>query len=246
MVDIHGIALSAAFAAGVVSFLSPCVLPLVPAYVSYIAGVSVDDLAREEESGRKMAVLVPSGMFVLGFSTVFVLLGAGATAAGEFLLQHSILLLELAGIVVIFFGLAMMGLVRLPFLQRDMRFHPALAGGRAGGAYLLGAAFGFGWTPCIGPVLGSVLAVAAVNHTVSGGIALLAVYAMGLGLPFLAAAAFTGFFLRHRGGLGRFGHRLQIASGAVLVVMGIAMLTGHLSRVAWWILETFPGLALIG
>ena len=246
MVDIHGIEVSAAFAAGVVSFLSPCVLPLVPAYVSYIAGVSVDDLAREEESDRRPAILMLSVMFVLGFSTVFVLLGAGATAAGEFLLRHSIVLLDIAGVIVILFGLAMMGVLRLPALQRDMRFHPAVAGGRAGGAYVLGAAFGFGWTPCIGPILGSVLAIAAVNSTVSGGVVLLAIYALGLGLPFLAAAAFTGLFLRHRRGLGRFGHSLQVVSGAVLVAMGIAMLTGWLSRVAWWLLEAFPGLAVIG
>ncbi len=242
MTAIHGVEVGAAFAAGVVSFLSPCVLPLVPAYVSYIAGLSLDDLER----GSAGKALGPAVMFVLGFSTVFVLLGAGATAAGEFLVRHSLLLLDIAGVIVIVFGLAMMGVVRVPVLQRDLRFHPAVARGRRGGAWVLGAAFGFGWTPCIGPILGSVLAVAAVNSTVSGGIVLLAVYALGLGLPFLAAALFTGFFLRHRRGLGRFGHHLQRLSGAVLVLMGVAMLTGWLARAAWWLLETFPGLGAIG
>lgn len=242
--EIHGVELGVALAAGVVSFLSPCVLPLVPAYVSYVAGASVDDLANRDD--RRPAIMAASLMFVLGFSTVFVLFGAGATAAGAFVLRHSLLLIDIAGIIVILFGLVMMGVLRLPFLQRDVRFHPALARGRAGAAYVLGVAFGFGWTPCIGPVLGSILAIAATKATITGGIALLAVYALGLGLPFLGAALFTGFFVRHMGGLGRFGHRLQVIAGAALVAMGVAMLAGWVSAMAWWLLETFPFLAGIG
>lgn len=242
--EIHGVELGVAFVAGIVSFLSPCVLPLVPAYVSYVAGVTVDDLARQD--GQRPAILAASLMFVLGFSTVFVLFGASATAAGAFVLRHSVLLVDIAAIVVILFGLVMMGVLRLPFLGRDFRFHPSLGRGRAGGAYVLGLAFGFGWTPCIGPVLGSILAIAATKATIAGGIALLAVYALGLGLPFLGAAFFTGVFLRHLGGLGRFGHRLQIVAGAALVAMGIAMLAGWVSAMAWWLLEAFPFLAGIG
>ncbi len=242
--EIHGVELGVALAAGVVSFLSPCVLPLVPAYVSYVAGVSVDDLAHRDD--RRPAILAASLMFVLGFSTVFVLFGAGATAAGAFVLRHSLLLIDIAAIIVILFGLVMMGVLRLPFLQRDVRFHPALGKGRAGAAYVLGLAFGFGWTPCIGPVLGSILAIAATKATITDGIALLAVYALGLGLPFLGAALFTDFLVRHMGGLGRFGHRLQVIAGAALVAMGIAMLAGWVSAMAWWLLETFPFLAGIG
>lgn len=242
--EIHGVELGVALAAGIVSFLSPCVLPLVPAYVSYVAGVTVDDLARQD--GQRPAILAASLLFVLGFSTVFVLFGASATAAGAFVLRHSLLLVDIAGIVVILFGLVMMGVLRLPVLQRDFRFHPALGRGRGGAAYVLGLAFGFGWTPCIGPVLGSILAIAATKTTIAGGVSLLAVYALGLGLPFLGAALFTGFLLRHLGGLGRFGHRLQIVAGAALVAMGIAMLAGWVSAMAWWLLETFPFLAGIG
>ena len=244
--DIHGIGVAAAFAAGVVSFLSPCVLPLVPAYVSYIAGVSVDELAGNGQRPRRCSAVFASGLFVLGFSTVFVLLGAGATAAGDFLLRHGDLFLQIAGFVVVVFGAAMTGLFRLPLLQRDFRFHLHVPGGRPGSAYVLGAAFGFGWTPCIGPVLGSILAIAAAGNSVGGGMALLAIYALGLGVPFLAAAAFTGLFLRHRRGMGRFGRRLQVVAGAVLVAMGIAMITGDLPRAAFWLLETFPGLAALG
>ncbi len=242
--EIHGVELAVALAAGIVSFLSPCVLPLVPAYVSYVAGVSVDDLAQREN--RRPAIMAASLMFVLGFSSVFVLLGAGATAAGALVLRHSVLLVDIAAVIVILFGLLMMGMVRLPFLQRDFRFHPALGNGRAGAAYVLGVAFGFGWTPCIGPVLGSILAIAATKTTTAGGVALLAVYALGLGLPFLGAALFTGVLVRHMGGLGRFGHRLQIIAGGALVAMGIAMLAGWVSAMAWWLLETFPFLAGIG
>ncbi len=242
--EIHGVELAVALAAGIVSFLSPCVLPLVPAYVSYVAGVSVEDLAGRD--GRRPAVVVASLMFVLGFSTVFVLFGASATAVGAFVLRHSLLLVDIAGIVVIGFGLVMMGVLRFGILERDVRFHPALGRGRAGAAYVLGLAFGFGWTPCIGPVLGSILALAATKATIAAGIALLAVYALGLGLPFLGAALFTGVLVRHLGGLGRFGHRLQIVAGAGLVAMGIAMLAGWVSAMAWWLLETFPFLAAVG
>ncbi|MBC6440124.1 MAG: cytochrome c biogenesis protein CcdA [Rhodospirillales bacterium] len=244
--EIHGIEITAAFAAGVISFLSPCVLPLVPAYVSYIAGESLDDLKSEAAAKRRMMVLTLSSLFVLGFSTVFILLGASATAVSGLLHRNGQFLLQIAGVVVILFGLVTMGVFRLPFLQRDMRFHLNVPGGRPVSACVLGAAFGFGWTPCIGPILGSILTVAAVNNTVGGGMALLAIYSLGLGVPFLLAAGFTGFFLRHMRGLGRIGHRLQIGAGVILVLMGIAMLTGYLSDLAFRLLETFPVLATIG
>ena len=234
--EIGGIGFATAFAAGVVSFLSPCVLPLVPAYISYVAGQSLQ--GREAHRGRALAA---SFVFVLGFSTVFVLLGAGATAVGGLLLAQRGWLEIAAGVVVAVFGLAL--ILPLPLLQRELRFHPALPqgrAGRAGAAYLLGAAFAFGWTPCIGPILGAILALAARGGSVGGGALLLAVYALGLGVPFLLAAAGTDALAARLRRLGRFGRRLQIAAGVVLVAMGAAMATGRLSGFAFWLLETFP------
>ena len=146
----------------------------------------------------------------------------------------------------IVFGLFMMGTVRLAALERELRFHLAIPGGRPVGAYVLGAAFAFGWTPCIGPVLGSILAISAVGSTVGQGMALLAIYSVGLGVPFVAAALFTASFMRHLRRLGRYGRRLQIVAGAVLVLMGIAMITGYLSDLAVWLLGVFPWLQQIG
>ncbi len=244
--EISGIGLLSAFLTGMISFLSPCVLPLVPAYVSYIAGVSLEDLTGEASRRQRMTVMLLSLLFVLGFSTVFILMGASATAVGDLLLRYRHILETVAGAVVILFGLVMIGLVRFQGLQRDVRFHLNLPGGQPIGAYVLGAAFAFGWTPCIGPVLGGILAIAAVGSTISGGMILLGVYSLGLGVPFLLAAAFTGFFLRHMRGLGKVGRRLQIAAGIVLILMGLAMITGHLSTFAFWLLATFPILATIG
>ena len=244
--DISGVGVAGAFGAGLASFLSPCVLPLVPAYVSYIAGESLDELEVASSRAARLAAVALALLFVAGFSTVFVLLGAGATAAGDLLRSHLFELNIAAGIVVIAFGLVMMGALRLAPLQRDLRFHLDMPGGRPLGAYLLGAAFAFGWTPCIGPVLASILAVAAIHESVGDGVILLALYSAGLGVPFVAAAAFTSAFLRHARGLGRLGRRIQSAAGAVLVLMGIAMLTGHLSDLAFWLLSTFPGLQRIG
>ncbi len=244
--DISGVAVLAAFVAGLISFLSPCVLPLVPAYVSFIAGESLEDLVERPKRQTRFAAVSLAALFVAGFSTIFVILGASATLMGDLLRAHLYELNIAAGIVVILFGLVMMGALRLAPLQRELRFHSMLPGGRPVGAYILGAAFAFGWTPCIGPVLASILAVAATSATVGGGIALLAIYSIGLGVPFLIAAGFTGAFLRHSRGLGRFGRSLQIAAGVVLVLMGIAMLTGYLSDLAFWLLATFPILQTLG
>lgn len=246
MLEISGIGIGAAFVAGLVSFLSPCVLPLVPAYVSYIAGESLEDLTGETTARTRAAAVLLSLFFVLGFSTVFVLLGAGATAAGDLLLTYRYELSYVAGAIVIVFGLFMMGVFRIGWFDRDVRMQINVPGGRPVAAYGLGAAFAFGWTPCIGPILGAILAVAATTSTVGQGVALLAIYSLGLGVPFLIAAASTGLFVRRMKGLGRWGRRIQVAAGAILVVMGIAMLTGYLADFAFWLLETFPVLATIG
>lgn len=249
--EIGGIGFATAFAAGVVSFLSPCVLPLLPAYLSFVAGQSLQaggtggSIEGSTGAGRGRA-LVASGVFVLGFASVFVLLGAGASAAGGLLLAHRGVLDIVAGIVVAIFGLAL--ILPLPVLQREWRFHPALPrGGRLGAVWLLGAAFAFGWTPCIGPILGAILALAATGSgaggSVAGGAALLAVYALGLGLPFVLAAAGTDALAARLRRLGRLGRQAQIAAGVVLVAMGAAMASGRLSGFAFWLLETFPFLS---
>ena len=239
-------ALLTSFGAGIVSFLSPCVLPLVPGYVSYVAGQSFDGRASEAAPPKTLAALRLSVFFVLGFSTVFVILGASATALGQLFLSYRYEANLTAGAVVIVFGLLMMGLIRWPWLQQDFRLHLDLPGGRPVAAYVLGLAFAFGWTPCIGPVLGAILTTSAVSATVSQGMVLLSVYSLGLGLPFLAAAAFTdGLFGRLRI-LGRAGRFLQIGAGSVVVGMGLAMITGQLTAFSYWLLQTFPAFARIG
>jgi cytochrome c-type biogenesis protein len=246
MPEISGIGILAAFIAGVISFLSPCVLPLVPGYISYIAGRSVAG----EPGGGAVALRLPavglSVCFVLGFSTVFVLLGASVTALGQLLLAYRYELNFVGGAIIILFGLFLIGLLKPVWLMREFRFHAAIPGGRPLSAYVLGLAFAFGWTPCIGPILGAILTVGAASATVSGGVALLAIYSLGLGVPFLLTALFTGGLMARLKAFGRIGRLLQLAAGIVLVLMGIAMMTGQLSAFSYWLLDTFPVLAEIG
>lgn len=244
MTGLSAIALLTSFAAGMVSFLTPCVLPLVPGYVSYVAGQSLDRLSSNPSS--RFASLRMAGLFVLGFSTVFIALGASATALGRWLLAYRYEANLAAGAVVIVFGLLMLGLKRPMFLMRDLRFHANLPGGRPLAAYVLGLAFAFGWTPCIGPVLGAILTTSAVSATVMQGIVLLAAYSLGLAIPFLGAAMFTDRLVGRLKTLGRIGRRLEIGAGAVVVAMGVAIVTGGLTTFSYWLLETFPVLAKIG
>jgi len=245
MMEAGAIGLAAAFAAGLISFVSPCVLPLVPAYVSYVAGQPVSGEARRPDAGERLAALTLSAFFVLGFSAVFVTLGASASFLGRLLLRYRYEANLVGGAIVIAFGLLMIGMARgMPWLLRDFRFHPHLAGGRPLPAFVLGTAFGFGWTPCIGPILGAILTVSTVQS--SAGVGLLAAYAAGLGVPFLLAALFTRELAGRLKGLRRFGSMLQIVAGLILVVMGIAMMTGQLAAFGFWLLETFPALGRIG
>ena len=241
------IGLAAAFAAGLISFVSPCVLPLVPAYVSFVAGQPLATGARHPHARERLAALSLSAFFVLGFSAVFVTLGAGATFLGRLLLQYRYEANLVGGAIVILFGLLMIGMTRgMPWLLRDFRFHPHIFGGRPVPAFVLGLAFGFGWTPCIGPILGAILTVSAVQTSTSTGVGLLATYAAGLGVPFLLAALFTRELAGRLKGLRRFGSVLQIVAGLILVLMGIAMMTGRLTAFGFWLLETFPALGRIG
>lgn len=243
MSGVSGVGLLTSFGAGVISFLSPCVLPLVPGYVSYVAG---DALTLSEEPPRKLAALGLSLCFVLGFSTVFVLLGASATSIGQLLLSYRYEANLVGGAIVILLGLFMMGLAEIPWLQREFRMHVDLGGGRPLAAYVIGIAFAFGWTPCIGPVLGAILTTSAVAATVFQGVVLLSFYSLGLGLPFLAAAVFTDSLMLRIGIFRRLGRSLQLAAGAVVTAMGVAMVTGELTSFSYWLLDTFPILARLG
>ena len=242
-----GIGLATAFLAGAISFLSPCVLPVVPGYVSYVAGQtgSTGDIA--VDARHRVRMLALSAFFVLGFGGVFVALGASATALGGFFLRHRYEANLAGGIVVIAFGLLMLGALRfVPWLGRDLRLHPRLAGGNPVGAFVLGIAFGFGWTPCIGPILGAILTVSAVQSSLQSGVTLLVAYAAGLGVPFLLAAAFTRELVNRMKALRRIGRPLQYLAGAIMVLFGIAMITGKLTTFSYWLLERFPVLGRIG
>ncbi|HEX6297673.1 MAG TPA: cytochrome c biogenesis protein CcdA [Burkholderiales bacterium] len=242
MADAAAIGVLAAFAAGIVSFLSPCVLPIVPGYVSFVAG---DSLRRRRLHAQdRLAALGMSALFVAGFSAVFIALGASASLLGQWLLRYRYEANLVAGAIVIGFGLFMLGAWRwLPFLQRDLRLHPHLHGGNPIAAFVLGVAFAFGWTPCIGPVLGAILAVSAAG---TSGVGLLSAYALGLGVPFLLAALFIDRAARLTGRLRRFGAGLQTFGGLVMVAVGVAMITGRMTAFSLWILDTFPALGRIG
>lgn len=245
MTDASNVGLATAFVAGIVSFLSPCVLPVVPGYVSYIAGQTSGTSARKIER-RRAAALMLSAFFVLGFGTVFVILGASATALGQLFLRYRTEANLVGGVIVIVFGLFMLGLAPVRWLWRDMRIHPRLAGGHPLTALVLGIAFGFGWTPCIGPVLGAILTVSAVQSSVRGSIGLLTAYALGLGVPFLLAALFMRQLLDRIRFLARAGRGLQIAAGIVMIGFGLAMVTGKLTTFSYWLLQQFPLLGRIG
>lgn len=234
------------FAAGIISFLSPCVLPLVPGYVSYIAGETLADPKADGIGCARRVAFLLSLCFVLGFSTVFVILGASATALGQLLLSYRYEANFIAGGAVVLFGLMMMGLVRWSWVQRDVRFRLNLPGGRPVAAFALGLAFAFGWTPCIGPVLGTILTTSAVAATVAQGIVLLILYSLGLGLPFIGAALFTDRLFECLRRLRRAGRLLQLGAGGVMVGMGVAILTGQLTDFSHWLLDTFPIFTKIG
>ena len=233
--------IAVAFAAGLLSFLSPCVLPLVPSYVGFLTGMTLGEL-----EGRRRVALVHALLFVAGFSLVFILLGASATALGRALNYYQVWLQRIGGVLIIGFGLVCLGVFRPAWLVQERRLHLEQKPVGFLGSALVGMAFGAGWTPCIGPVLGAILTLGASTADVSKGTLLLAVYSLGLGLPFLLAALFTGALLGRLRALGRMGRNLQRAAGGLLVVMGLLMVTGRLEQIAYWMLETFPALGAIG
>lgn len=239
-----------AVGAGALSFLSPCVLPLVPPYLCYMAGVSVDDFRGEAgvtaKAGARAALIGSSIAFVLGFSTVFVALGAGASTIGHFLRVWQEQLAMAAGVLIILMGLNFLGILRIPLLSREARFQSEGKPASGLAAYVMGLAFAFGWTPCIGPVLGPILTLAGGRETVGEGALLLAAYSLGLGIPFLVAALFSGAFMRFLGKFRVHLGRVEKAIGALLVAAGVLFLTGGIQSASYWLLENFPVLGRLG
>ncbi|MBG0810714.1 cytochrome c biogenesis protein CcdA [Methylosinus sp. H3A] len=235
----------AAAAAGVLSFLSPCVLPLVPPYLTFIAGATLEDLAVEGKKRARRDVFLAAILFVAGFSTVFVALGATASAFGRALHAYQWILEKASGVAIILMGLHFLGVFQIGLLYREKRLEVAKPVGLLG-AYVMGLAFAFGWTPCIGPILAAILAVAGSQETVGRGAVLLGVYSAGLGLPFLAAAAAMGPFMGFMQKFKKHFGKVERVVGALLVLTGLAFLTGGMQSFSFWLLETFPGLANFG
>jgi len=235
-----------ALIAGLLSFLSPCVLPLVPAYLSYISGVSVDALRQHDGAtqGVRRTAVIQSLWFILGFSLIFIALGASATWLGQWLLSHMNILGKIAGAIIFIFGLHYTGLIRIPFLMMEARMDTGRVNAHSGvGALLLGSAFAFGWTPCIGPILGAILAVAGAQQNISQGILLLAAYSTGLAIPFLLAALATDAFLNWSQRFKRHLHLIEVTSGILLMLVGALIFLGSFSILAGWIIEYLPWLA---
>lgn len=230
MSDSASLGLFVAFAAGVLSFLSPCVLPLVPSYLGFVTGMSI-----EEMSGRRRVVMVHSTLFVLGFSIVFILVGLSATALGRALNFNAVWLARAGGVLIILFGIYLLGIIRIPWLERDQRLH--LENKPLGylGSVVVGMAFAAGWTPCIGPVLGGILTMASTQQDLSRGALLLAVYSAGLAVPFLVTAWAVESFFEWFKSFRRYLPFVQKASGGLLIVVGVLLLSGQFTRMAAWL-----------
>jgi len=233
-----------AVAAGLLSFLSPCVLPVALPYLAYMGGVSVRDM--DQDSAARRRALFTAVFFVLGLSTVFLILGFALSAMGMMFLQAQDWFIIGAGVLVIIFGLHFLGVYRIKFLDQEARMDAGDKGGSAFGAYLLGLAFAFGWTPCLGPILSAILTLAASEGDVARGTLLLGLYAAGLGVPFLLLAAFLPRLKGLMGWMKRHLNVVEKTSGALLVFIGVLMVTGTFTMLSNWLLNTFPALGLIG
>jgi len=243
------ISFAGAAGAGVLSFLSPCVLPLVPAYLCFLGGVSLDQLAgdeRDKDSALTGRILAAAVAFVLGFATVFVSLGASASFINQLLLRNLDVIAPIAGGIIVVFGLHYMGVVRIPFLYYEARVHVDAKPAGLIGAYVIGLAFAFGWTPCVGPVLATILAVAATRDSLMYGASLLAVYALGLGVPFLIAALAARPFVAWLRRFSQHLRKVEIAVGGLLVVVGVLFILGTFQTLSYLLIEWFPILGTIG
>lgn len=242
------LSLAGAFLAGIVSFLSPCVLPLVPAYLGFLAGASLSAISDTQAATRgvRRGLLIRALAFVAGFATVFVLLGATASLLGQALSRAFDGLAVVAGLLLVVLGVHMTGLIRIPLLMREARPHTDVQPTAIAGAYVIGLAFGFGWTPCVGPVLAAILMLSAGTDTIGRGVALLSAYAAGIGLPFILAAAYAGPVLRALSRVKRHLVTIERAAGIVLIVTGALIATGQMARLGGWLLEAAPWLGRIG
>ncbi len=241
------VSIGAAFLAGLLSFISPCVLPIVPPYLCYLAGVSFDQLKAEERADdTARRVVMAAVAFVLGFATVFIALGATASVIGQTVARYFDTLSIIAGIIIAVMGLHFLGVFRIGLLYRQARVEVEKKPAGLVGAYLMGLAFAFGWTPCVGPILAAILFVAGSTDTALRGAMLLAVYALGIGLPFILAAAFASRFLGWAAKFRRHMGTVEKAMGGLLVVTGVLFITGQMSAIAYWLLETFPAFSRVG
>lgn len=231
-----------ALTAGILSFLSPCVLPVVPPYLAYMGGISVGEMRGGGQARRR--ILLPALFFVLGLSVIFLLLGFAASAFGAFFLSNQVLFARIAGAVITVFGLHFLGVITIPVLNREARIDAGDQGGSALGAFVLGLAFAAGWTPCIGPQLGTILSLAAQSESVGRGTLLLGIYAVGLGLPFLLSALFIERAMGVMNRLKRHMKWIERAMGGLLVAVGVMMLTGAFTDFSWWLLEGFEALGI--
>lgn len=249
MADISFLTVAMAFAGGLISFVSPCVLPLAPPYIAYLGGTTLDQISGEDkpvDPAIARRVFISACFFVAGLATVFVGLGMGASVIGQTLVRYKYEMAQVSGVVITILGIHFLHIIRIPFLDREARFDGPARAGSHGTSYVIGMAFAFGWTPCIGPILATILTLAAQEDTIAAGTALLAVYALGLGAPFLAAAAFVGPFLNWAKGFRRHLGTVERVMGVMLIVVGVMMITGTFERLAWFLIETFPFLATIG
>ena len=241
------VTLLAAFVAGILSFISPCVLPLIPGYLSFVSGVTLDEMRGTGTTNvapanvRRRAVIM-SLAFVLGFSLVFISLGASATALGTLLMDHLSLLGKIAGVVIILFGLHMMGVLKIGLLYSEKRMQTSAKPAGFFGAMLVGIAFAFGWTPCIGPILSAILVVASTQETVGQGVQLLAVYSAGLGVPFIATSLAINKFLAASARIRRHYHAIEVVSGVFMIVVGILIFTNKFTIIAQFLTPYLPTL----
>ena len=241
------IGIGGALLAGLLSFVSPCVLPIVPPYLAYLAGISFSELTDDQiPPGTARRIILSSVFFVLGFTTVFVGLGATASFVGQSIARYFDTLSIIAGILIIIMGLHFIGVFRIPLLYREARVSVQNKPAGYIGAYVMGLAFAFGWTPCVGPVLAAILFVAGTEDTALRGASLLAAYSMGIGIPFILAAAFAGRFLGLASRLKKHMGVVEKVMGGFLVLTGLLFITGTMSYIAQWLLDTFPGFASIG
>jgi cytochrome c-type biogenesis protein len=247
----ENVTLLAAFGAGLLSFISPCVLPLIPGYLSYISGLSLEEMrgvpvvagggtVAVARSSARRQVVISSLAFIIGFSLVFISLGAAASAVGQFLAKWQSIFNRIAGAVIILFGLHTMGVLRIEWLYQEKRVQTSRKPAGFLGAALVGVAFAFGWTPCIGPILAGILAIAGSQETIGQGVRLLAVYSLGLGVPFMATALMIDRFIAAKGRIGRYYHAIELVSGALLVVIGMLIFTNRFTVIAKWLSPYLP------